>query len=118
MLRYFLDFCEKYGFSETQKSSSAHFLQKLNYYLTRDKREEVDFIVTDTSGKPSQAIQVCLNLGDERTLEREISPLISVAQFFDIDNLSIVTTEEEHTITREGFTIRIIPAWKYLLEEG
>lgn len=89
---------------------------RLNYYLTKSRRQEVDFIVTGNSGKPSCAIQVSVDISDKETLKRELEPLISTAQYFGIKENLLVTRNEEQSFSNEGVKIRAVPAWKWLLE--
>ena len=53
----------------------------------------------------------------ENAEEREIGSLVSFAgKTQGIRRLVIVTNEEERTIVRNGQTIEVIPAYKFLLE--
>ena len=88
---------------------------RLNYYLTRTRRQEVDFIVTENSGKPSCAIQVCFDISSRETLQRELEPLASTAKYFDIKENLIITRNEEQSFSHEGVKINAVPAWKWLL---
>ena len=35
---------------------------RVHYYLTKKKRQEVDFVVVDSNGNPALAVQVCLDV--------------------------------------------------------
>ena len=48
---------------------------RLYYYLTRSKRQEVDFIAVDNQGNPALAVQVCSDLSTPETVKREVAPL-------------------------------------------
>ncbi|HCE42067.1 MAG TPA: hypothetical protein DET40_00780 [Lentisphaeria bacterium] len=89
---------------------------RLNYYLTKSHRQEVDFIVTGNSGRPSSTIQVCIDISDKETLKREVDPLVSTAKYFGVKENFIVTRNEEQYFSSEGVKIRAVPAWKWLLE--
>ncbi|MBF0107253.1 MAG: ATP-binding protein, partial [Deltaproteobacteria bacterium] len=88
---------------------------RVNYYLTRQKRQEVDFIITGQRGKPEMAVQACLKIDAPSTLKREIEPLTSTAAYFKIKNNFVVTLYHEESITENGVRIHIIPAWRWLL---
>jgi len=89
---------------------------RVNYYLTKSQRQEVDFIVTGNSGKPSCALQACLDISNQETLKRELEPLVSTAKYFGIKENLIVTRNDERHFSSEGVKIRAVPAWKWLLE--
>jgi len=87
------------------------------YYLTKSARQEVDFLAVDNRGKAVLAVQVCLTLADPATLEREIRPLAATAKYFGIRDAIVVTMDDERTIQADGCDIRLLPAWKWLLQE-
>ena len=91
--------------------------KKANYYLTKSKREEIDFVVSGDTGEIEALIQVSFNISDPQTLKREIAPLISSAEYFNVKNLMIITYDTERTVEINGLTINIVPAWKWLLCE-
>ncbi|MDE7074538.1 MAG: ATP-binding protein [Odoribacter sp.] len=75
---------------------------------------EVDFYLPEQSA----AIQVCYDLKDVVTVERETQALEALAQFVGLEHLVIVTRDEEQTIAlQSGKTIRVVPVWKWLMEE-
>ena len=74
---------------------------------------EVDFYLPEQS----MAIQVCYDLKDVVTVERETQALETLAEFADLRHLVIVTRDEERTITLQaGKIIRVVPVWKWLME--
>lgn len=74
---------------------------------------EVDFYLPEQS----MAIQVCYDLKDVVTVERETQALETLAEFADLRHLVIVTRDEERTITlQSGKIIRVVPVWKWLME--
>ncbi|MBD3216616.1 MAG: AAA family ATPase [Candidatus Lokiarchaeota archaeon] len=90
---------------------------RVNYYLTRRQRREVDFICIDSHGKPLTAVQACLKIGDGSVLDRELPGLVSSAKYFGITNALVVTMEEERIIELDGVRVRIVPAWRWMVEE-
>ena len=72
---------------------------------------EVDFYLPDAE----KLIQVSYSLQDEETLKRETEALIKVAKHLNVNDLLIVTKDEESVLEKDGQTIRIVPLWKWLL---
>lgn len=89
---------------------------RVHYYLTRSKRQEVDFVAVDSRGKPVKAVQVCLDLRDEGTRGRELSALVSTAKYLGVEEALVVTYATSATIQQEGITVRVVPAWRWMLE--
>lgn len=78
-------------------------------------RKECDFVIL-SGRKPCTAIQVCLDLND-RNISRELDGLAECAQAYDIKDNLIITYDQEGSETRKGMNCKIMPAWKWLLEE-
>ena len=57
-------------------------------------------------------IQVCFNMSDRTTFEREVSALRNAADALDVKNRYIVTWDDEETLPDN---IQVVPAWKFLL---
>jgi len=89
---------------------------RVNYYLTRKDRKEVDFIACDITGNPCLGVQVCQDLTDSETASREITPLMSASRYFNLNEAIILTTNIEglHSLP-EGIEAK--PVWRWLLEE-
>ena len=95
-----------------------HLYQKwhrVHYYLTRKKRQEVDFIAVDANGRPGLAVQVSMDIAQENTLNRELEPMISTAKYFGIKENLLITYNQERDFHRDGICVKAIPAWKWLL---
>jgi predicted AAA+ superfamily ATPase len=90
---------------------------RVDYYLTRDRRQEVDFLVSDGRGRAIMAVQVCQDIGHPDTLRRELEPLSAAARYFGVKEALIVTLSEERRIEDDGLTIHALPAWKWLASE-
>lgn len=91
---------------------------RINYYLTRSHRQEIDFLAVDNHGIPQLAVQSCIDISEPETREREIAPLIAAGKFFSLKDCLIITRNKEETICRDGVTIRVLPAWRWLLENN
>ena len=75
---------------------------------------EVDFIIPEQK----TAYQVSYSLMDENTYQRETEALIKLNIVFPMEQMYIITKDEERTIAHEkGINIEVIPVWKWLLNE-
>lgn len=81
-------------------------------YFFNTPKSEVDFYVPEER----LAVQVSYSISDPETRKREVDGIISFAKFQNIDNLLIITKEEEDTIIIDGKTIQVIPLWKWLMQ--
>lgn len=84
------------------------------YYLTRKRRNEIDFVCINSNGKIELAVQVCMNITNQETLKREITPLISTANYFGIKSNIIITYNQENVFSQDGVKVNAVPAWKWL----
>lgn len=85
--------------------------QKLCYY---QGIKECDFVIrTDTAVK--ELIQVCWEMKDRETRDREIKGIREAASFTGCKKMTIVTHEEEELVQDEFGAINIVPAWKWFL---
>ena len=89
------------------------------YYWKNQQQEEVDFVIKEGL-KVKQLIQVCFNIKDLETKNREIRALIKAGKELKCNNLLIITEDTEDEEKVEWFgdkaAIKIIPLWKWLLE--
>ena len=89
------------------------------YYWKNQQQEEVDFVIKEGI-KVKQLIQVCFNIKDLKTKNREIRALIKASKELRCNNLLIVTEDTESEEKVEWFgdkrIIKFIPLWKWLLE--
>jgi len=100
------------------KKSELSGLAKI-YYWKNIQHEEVDFVVKQGL-KVKQLIQVCYDLSDLKTKEREVRALIKASKELKCNNLLIITDDKEGEEQVEWFgtkrKIKFIPLWKWLLE--
>ncbi|MBW1694398.1 MAG: ATP-binding protein [Deltaproteobacteria bacterium] len=89
------------------------------YYWRSGKGREVDFVIKQGL-RIIEAIQVCFSLANEKTKKREIQALIEAKDELQPDLLTVITDNEESTVTVESShgqaEINIIPLWKWLLQ--
>ncbi|MEI6143791.1 MAG: ATP-binding protein [Mariniphaga sp.] len=83
-------------------------------FFTKGKKE-CDFVVIDRD-KPVALIQVCWNIDEKATLQRELDGLVELSNYFNCNQLVIITSSAEKEIAISGKTVRIIPAWKLMLQ--
>lgn len=88
--------------------------QELFYYKTKNKKE-IDFVVK-RGIKIELLIQVCYDINDGKTKEREMSALIEASGELRCNNLMIVTYDTDGIETYSGKSIYLKPIWKLLLE--
>ncbi len=72
---------------------------------------EVDFFIPDLK----LAIQVCYQLDDERTENREVNALLQLAKRVELSKMLIISKDQERSMEISGVKIEVIPVWKWLL---
>lgn len=84
------------------------------YYKTKNGNE-VNFVLRDGI-KIKDLIQVCYDIDDFKTKERELKGLIKASEELKCDNLTILTWEYEGEEKFRKKIIKFFPIWKWLLE--
>ena len=87
---------------------------KITYYQGNC---ECDFVL-QREDSVIQLIQVTWDMVDESTREREVKGLLEAASVTGCENLIIITKDTENIFVRDGREIRVIPAWKWLLQNN
>lgn len=82
---------------------------------------ECDFVISEEENVKS-LIQVtwCMNSEDKSgvvTRRREIAGIIEAAKALNCSDLTIITYDEDGTIDLDGYNIKIISAWRWLLSK-
>ena len=116
------------GFSNNNSASfskdDGKMLENLVFMHLRRKHKEImyyqntnecDFVRKEKE-KMMQAIQVCFDLNDDNQ-EREINGLMEAMKEFKLKEGVIVTYNQEDEFDIDGKKIKIVPAWKWILEE-
>lgn len=75
--------------------------------------KECDFI-TEERGKITGAIQVCYDLTRENR-DRELDGLLGAMKVHGLKEGLILTYLQEEVIAQDGYTLRVLPAWKWLI---
>jgi predicted AAA+ superfamily ATPase len=77
-------------------------------------KKECDFIAFD-KGKTRSIIQVSYTLADKTTRKREIEGLIDTCRYLGVKEGYIITFSEEENMREQGISIKVMPAYKFLL---
>mgnify|MGYP000424442175 CR=1 FL=1 len=86
------------------------------YYYKSANGKEVDFVIL-RKGKVKQLIQVCYDLSDLTTKEREIKALLKASKELRCNKLIIITKEIKKEEKIKNKKIEYIPLWMWLLQE-
>jgi len=89
------------------------YRRKKKIYYNRGKFE-CDFLVQEKN-KITDAVQVCYELTDDNK-EREINGLVEAMKKFKLKKGTIITYDDDDEIVRDGLKIKVVPAWKWMLE--
>ena len=84
-------------------------------YVTTVSGWEVDFLALRPTGS-SLLVQVCSSLSEPRTRERELRALAEALEEHDVPAALVVTHGETETLEVAGREVRVVPAWRWLLE--
>ena len=86
---------------------------KIEYYNTK-AGAEVDFLVTDAISHARRLVQVAWELKEDQTVVRELTALRDARREIKVRDCTVVTWDSEF----ETDGIRVVPVWKWILEEG
>lgn len=87
--------------------------KKVVYY---SNNFECDFLLMENE-KVCEAIQVCFDINDSDTKNREEKGLINVCREFQLKRGLILTIYDEQKYKVDGITIEIMPVYKYILKK-
>ncbi len=86
------------------------------YYWKDEKGREVDLVIR-CGREIVEMIQVCYNMSNPNTRNREIQALIKGHQEFKKSKLTLITDDEEDTYQSGNISINMIPLWKWLTKD-
>lgn len=89
--------------------------RELFYYKTRNNRE-VDFVVKKGI-EILELVQVCYESISPSAEDREVKALVEASGELKVDEMIVLTWDEERTVEKDGKTIQFKPLWKWLLEK-
>ena len=95
-----------------RKKSTNHNMQI--YYWKDHQQNEIDFVIKK-GVKIKELIQVCYNLEDYNTREREINALLKGSEELKCSNLLVITWDYEKEEKIKKKKIKFIPLWKWLI---
>jgi predicted AAA+ superfamily ATPase len=91
----------------------SYWYEDMEVYYWKDyQQHEVDFVVI---GREDQLIQVCYNIEEFNTREREIRSLLKASREIACKKLLVITWDYEDEIEVENRRIEFIPLWRWLL---
>ena len=81
-------------------------------YVNTSDGSEVDFIAFHPMRNDYKLIQVCFDMSDPKTFEREVSALRKAADSLGIKERYVITWDDEASLPGD---IQVLPTWKFLL---
>jgi len=63
------------------------------------------------------ALQVCLDISEKSTIQRELDSLAVTANYFKTKINLIITYNQARDFCVNSVNIKAVPAWKWLLED-
>lgn len=104
-------------FLELRRRHGRLLQGQVSYYLTASGRE-VDFVVGDVfEQRVGRLVQACADLSVPQSREREVRALVEAMGETGVKHAEIVALREEETITTDAGAIRVVPAWRWMLED-
>lgn len=86
------------------------------FYWKDIHHREVDFVIKEGT-EVKILIQVCWNMRDEKTRNRELRSLQKAMKELKVSNAMIITEDTEGEEKLNGFIVQIVPLWKWLLNK-
>ena len=123
---YLIDPGLAHAFSLRAAANPGHLLENIVYlelrrrgyeiaYILTASGREVDFVVRKAKTE-SEMIQACADMTDPGTRQREISAIEEAFNEGRAKRATIVTLRQEETIRVGRRAVRLVPAWRWLLE--
>lgn len=85
---------------------------KTLFYFRSRNDKEVDFVLRKGT-HVERLIQVCYDMSNPKTERREVGSITECAGELNCNNLTIVTGNEVRTIHKDGYTIDVVPIYKF-----
>jgi len=87
------------------------------YYWKDHQQREVDFVVRE-GVNVKELIQVCYDIEDFSTKNRELKALVKAGKELKCKNLKVITWDYDGREEFKGKEIRFIPLWRWLLNKN
>lgn len=115
------DFGRLYENAVAQELKKEEFDNKIKlFYWKNQQQEEVDFVVQQNT-TIKQLIQVCFDIKNVKTKEREVRALLKAGEDTKCKNLLVITEDYEAEEKTEWFGIKgkvkFVPLWKWLINK-
>jgi len=107
-------FTDDYG-RQLENAVFLHLRRKHQEIFYYNKQGECDFVVMN-KGRAIKCVQVCWQV-DDMNMKREIQGLKSALDFFGLKDGVIVTYNQTDLFEIEGISIKLTPAWKYMIND-
>ena len=89
--------------------------QGMDIAYLQERNGECDFLVC--RGRNTElAVQVSYDISKKSTFKKEIKGLMIASEKTGCRNLLLITDHEERTIQENGLTIKIVPAYSWLVD--
>jgi|Deesub1362B_J571_1020462.scaffolds.fasta_scaffold00123_32 hypothetical protein len=100
---------------ELLRRRNYRFTSEEVYYWKDHQQREVDFVVKE-GRKVKELIQVCYDIENPRTRERETKALLKAADELNCTRLSVITWDLQGQEKIQGKEIRFTPLYRWILE--
>lgn len=90
--------------------------KKETYFYPNKSGGEVDFLIRENK-KAAELIQVCFDLKNLETKDRELSALAKSGDELNCNKLTVITWDEEREEDYKNKKIIFVPLWKWLLAD-
>ncbi|MBO4305233.1 MAG: ATP-binding protein [Lentisphaeria bacterium] len=87
---------------------------KVEYVITSDG-SEVDFIAFHPMRNDYKLLQVCFDMSDRKTFDREVTALRDAADALGVKDRCVVTWDDEDSLPGN---VQVVPIWKFLLDRA
>ena len=84
------------------------------FYFRGKGGREVDFVV-QWQDRSRMLVQVCESMAEPQTRKREVAALAEAMADLELKEGTIVTRGEDEQIHVDAGVIKVIPAWRFLL---
>jgi predicted AAA+ superfamily ATPase len=110
-----MSFRNSYNYGQLLETMVFMHLRRGGYeaeYVNTKDGHETDFFTRHRISGETQLIQVCWEMSDKKTFERELKGLKSAMDELSLSTGTIVTWDDETIIEKK---IKVIPIWKWLI---
>jgi predicted AAA+ superfamily ATPase len=111
-----MTFRNSYNYGQLLETMVFMHLRREGYdveYVTTKDGYEADFLARHRISGETQLIQVCWEMSDKKTFDRELRGLKSAMDELSLSTGTIVTWDDEIDMENK---IKVIPIWKYLFK--